>query len=586
MFSFRPFCIVAAVFACAATFCLPARAQLEKRITTHLLQSADDAGIAVADFNHDGKLDVVAVEKEVQIFLGNGDGTFQSPINYAVGVNPNSVAVADFNGDGKLDIAATNYLSGTISVLMGNGDGSFQPPMTLNALSMPSGIQAGDFNGDGKPDIALINVNLNINKDFISVYLNNGDGTFGKPINTGLGAKIGIDALGFGDFDRDGTLDLAVATNTLTAGQVVILLGNGDGTFTQGESYAGPPNCIFIAVGDLRGNSSLDLAVTDYLGVHVQVFLGNGDGTFQPPVFYASTFSDWAAVADFNEDGKPDLIVSNGGFNGYLSGTVSILLGNGDGTFQPQMVFPAAASSDVAAVGDFNGDHKLDVVDLDRHLGYMVTLLNTGAAVFSPSSPLRFRDQLIGATSPPQTVTLTNSGNVAMNIDSVTCSGTPFQMTQNNCQGSLGPGAHCSMSANFTAQSKGLVAGTLTIRDSASSKPQVVELIGTGTVVELSPPQLVFPSQKVGTKSAPQMIRLTNTGSLVLSITDSIFVDGKDYNAFSESDDCGSQLSPGASCTITITFIPHRKGTNSAYVRIDDDGGGSPQEPMLTGTGD
>jgi len=586
MFSFRPFCIVAAVFACAASFCSTASAQLEKRITTHLLNAPGYAGMAVGDFNRDGKLDVVAVVKDVQIFLGNGDGTFQSPINYAVGVNPNSVAVADFNGDGKLDIAATNYLSGTISVLMGNGDGTFQPPTTLNVLNSPSGIQAGDFNGDGKPDIALTNTDLSSNKVVISVFLNNGDGTFRGPVNTDLGANIGIDALGLGDFDRDGTLDLAVATNTLTAGQVVILLGNGDGTFTRGESYAGPPNCIFIAVGDFRSNGNLDLAVTDYLGVHVQVFLGNGDGTFQQPVFYASTFSDWAAIADFNGDGKPDLIVSNGGFNGYVSGTVSILLGNGDGTFQPQMVFPAAPSSDTAIVGDFNGDHKLDVIDLDRSFDYMVTLLNTGDASFSPTSPLRFTDQLIGKTSLPQTVTLTNSGNASMNIDSVKCSGKPFQMTQNTCQGRLAPGAHCAMSAIFTAQAKGLVAGTLTIRDRASSKPQVVELIGTGTVVQLSPPQLTFLPQKVGTKSAPRMIQLTNTSSVVLDITNFIFVDGKDYNAFFESDDCGSQVAPGASCTIAIAFMPHRKGANLAYVRIEDDGGGSPQEPMLTGTGD
>src|ERR1700684_3853763 len=134
MVRFRLLWTLAIAGACTLSFSAPASAQLEKRITTQLLLSADDAGLAVADFNHDGKLDVVAVEKEVQIFLGNGDGTFQPPINYAVGENPNSVTVADFNGDGKLDLAVTNYLSGTISVLMGNGDGTFQPPTTLNAM--------------------------------------------------------------------------------------------------------------------------------------------------------------------------------------------------------------------------------------------------------------------------------------------------------------------------------------------------------------------------------------------------------------------------------------------------------------------
>src|ERR1700680_4990431 len=111
MVRFRLLWTLAIAGACTLSFSAPASAQLEKRITTQLLQSSDDAGIAVGDFNHDGKLDVVAVVKDVQIFLGNGDGTFQAPINYVVGTNPTSVAVADFNGDGKLDLAVTTYLS-------------------------------------------------------------------------------------------------------------------------------------------------------------------------------------------------------------------------------------------------------------------------------------------------------------------------------------------------------------------------------------------------------------------------------------------------------------------------------------------
>jgi len=582
MFSFRPFCIVAAVFACAASFCSTASAQLEKRITTHLLNAPGYAGMAVGDFNRDGKLDVVAVVKDVQIFLGNGDGTFQSPINYAVGVNPNSVAVADFNGDGKLDIAATNYLSGTISVLMGNGDGTFQPPTTLNVLNSPSGIQAGDFNGDGKPDIALLNTDLSTNKVVISIFLNKGDGTFRGPVNTTTENPIGIFSVG--DFDRDGTLDL-VAPEVISDSQYIgVFLGNGDGTFRQGTSFPGPPDCLYIAVGDLRRDGLLDLVATGSFGLDVEVFLGNGDATFQPPASYTSYYSDWAAVADFNGDGKPDLIVSNFSLNGYPSGTVSILLGNGDGTFQPQMVFPANTITEEIKVGDFNGDGKLDVISLSGN-DDLVTLLNTGVAVFSPTSPLQFPTQLIGKTSPPLTVTLTNSGDAAMKIDSVTSSGTPFQTTQNTCQGSLAPGAHCSMSAIFTAQAKGLVAGTLTIRDSASSKPQVVELIGTGTVVELSPPHLKFPPQKAGTKSAPQMIQLTNIGSTALNFTWIIFINGTNYTDFSESDDCGTQVAPGASCNIAVTFAPRRRGAKTAFVEIQDDGGGSPQRAKLVGRG-
>jgi hypothetical protein len=562
---------------CVASFCAPAQAQLETRVTTSLLFTPGSPSVAVADFNHDGKLDVAAVSEELQIFLGNGDGTFQAPINYAVGSDPYSVAVADFNGDGKLDLAVANYLSSTVSVFFGNGDGTFQLAATLNTEVGPVFIAAGDFNGDHKPDLVAQT------EFYIEVFLNNGDGTFGKPINTKTADRP--DAVGVGDFDGDGTLDLAVAEHAPTSASVVILLGNGDGTFRNGASYPVLTSPDAVAVADFRSDGRLDLAVADFLGAGISVLLGNGDGTFDPAVTYKSDFPMWVTAADFNSDGKPDLIVSNLSNNGFLTGSVSILLGNGDGTFQPQMVFPAGNFSNFVAVGDFNGDHKLDVVDVDLD-GFLLTMLNTGTAIFSPTSPVTFPTQLIGTTSAPMTATLTNSGTTAMTVSSVACSGLPFKMTKTTCKGSIAPGAKCTFTTNFTAQVEGSVSGTVTFKDSFSSKPQVVELVGTGTVVELTPPQLKFQPQKVGTTSAPQTIQLTNTGSVALNFTNFIGINGKDYNDFSESNNCGSQVGPGAGCTITVTFTPRKTGKRSAFVEIEDDGGGSPQEPPLVGTGD
>jgi FG-GAP-like repeat/Abnormal spindle-like microcephaly-assoc'd, ASPM-SPD-2-Hydin len=574
---FRTFCSALLTLACAASFCAPAAAQLETRATTYLLSAPGNATVAVGDFNHDGKLDVAAIAAELQIFLGNGDGTFQPPINYGVGENPYSVAVADFNSDGKLDLAVANYLSSSVSVLFGNGDGTFQPPITLCTGFGPFFVAAGDFNGDRKPDLVVLD------GDSISVFLNRGDGTFRRPIKTTPGAI----ALGVGDFDRNGTLDLAVTRSTDTRAWATILLGNGDGTFTEGTSYPIPTHSQSVAVADFRGDGRLDLAIADFIGAPgVSVLLGNGDGTFGEAVTYTSYSSTWATTGDFNGDGKPDIIVSNIDGNVFSSGSVSILLGHGDGTFQPQMVFPAGSLSTFVAVGDFNGDHKLDAIAVDYFDGYLVTLLNTGTAVFSPTSPVTFPTQLIGTTSAPRTATLTNSGTTALTVASVTCSGQPFKMTKTTCKGSLAPGAHCTITANFTAQVAGSVSGTVTFKDSASSKPQVVELVGTGTVVELSPPRLKFPPQDVGTTSAPQTIRLTNTGSDVLNITHFIFIDGRNFDDFSERDNCGSQVGPGASCAIRVTFSPRKIGKRSAFVQIEDDGGGSPQTPTLSGTGD
>jgi hypothetical protein len=563
--------------ACAAGSCFTAEAQLETRVSTPVLVGADPSSFTVADFNHDGKLDIAAVGLELQIFLGNGDGTFQSPISYTVGTSPGSVVAADFNSDGNLDLAVSNYLSATVSVLFGNGDGTFQLSSTINTAIGPVFIESGDFNGDKKLDLIILN------SDYISVFLNNGNGTFRGPINT----KLVGSALGIGDFDRDGTLDLAVTHSTDTSARLTILLGNGDGTFREGASYSIPTDPKSVAVADFRGDGLLDLAIADFSGAPgVTVLLGNGDGTFEGGVTYTSDFAIWATIGDFNGDGKPDLIVSNFSYNGYSTGSVSVLLGNGDGTFQPQLVFPADAESGFVAVGDFNGDHKLDVVDEDPLFGDLLTMLNTGSATFSPTSPLTFPTQLVGSTSGPLTATLTNSGTSALEIESVRCSAEPFKLVRNTCKGSLSPGTQCVVAANFTAQVEGPVNGTITFQDSASSKPQVVELVGTGTVVKLSPPQLKFPLQKVGTKSAPQTIQLTNTGSTALNFTHFIFISGKDYLAFSESDDCGSQIASGASCDITVTFSPHKKGIHTAFVQIEDDGGGSPQEPMLSGTAD
>lgn len=569
--------LTALALVCATSSCFTAEAQLETRVSTPVLVGADPSSFAVADFNHDGKLDIAAVGLELQILLGNGDGTFQSPISYTVGTSPGSVAAADLNGDGDLDLAVSNYLSATVNILFGNGDGTFQPSSTLNTAVGPFFIASGDFNGDKKPDLVVLN------GDYISVFLNNGNGTFRGPINNTL---VGS-ALGIGDFDRDGTLDLAVTHSTDTTAWLTILLGNGDGTFREGASYSIPTDPKSVAVADFRGDGQLDLAIADFSGAPgVTVLLGNGDGTFEGGVTYTSDFAIWATAGDFNGDGKPDLIVSNFSYNGYSTGSVSVLLGNGDGTFQPQVVFPADAESGFVAVGDFNGDHKLDVVDEDPLFGYLLTMLNTGSAVFSPTSPLTFPTQLVGSTSGRLAATLTNSGTTALKIASMACSGGPFKITRNTCKGSLAPGAQCDVAANFTAQVEGPVNGTITFQDSASSRPQVVGLVGTGTIVKLSPPQLKFPLQKVGTKSAPQTIQLTNIGSAVLNFTHFIFINGRDYLAFSESDDCGSQIASGASCDINVTFSPHKQGIRTAFVQIEDDGGGSPQEPMLSGTAD
>jgi hypothetical protein len=578
------FCSIAVILVFAAAFCAPANAQLQIRTDTTFLWSGGDGALAIGDFNHDGKMDVALVSKELDIFLGKGDGTFHVPIRIAIPGEDglNSITLADFNGDGQIDIALTGGGSHTgdlhVSVLFGNGDGTFTLSQTLSVQAYPNYINAADLNNDGKPDLVVMTDRS------LTAFLNNGNGTFGAAKAMDFGKNIALNGMGVGDFNRDGIPDVALS-NSYSNGEIAIFLGNGDGTFTEAVKYTGVDGGNGpIAVGDFRGIGVLDLAVAPYLNNLVEIYLGNGDGTFQAPVFYPSDSGFSITTADMNGDGKLDLVLDNL-VNIPGDGDVVILLGNGDGTFQPQEVFFTGILPDYVAVGDMNGDGMPDVMNMVRG-GDMFTLLNTGTVNFLPTTAVTFASQLIGTTSTPMVAQMTNAGTTPVTISSVTVSGAPFKITNNACTGSLAAGAQCKISTSFTPTAENPVTGTISIVDSASSKPQVIELSGAGTVVKLEPASLNFPPTKVGTTSAPQTMKLTNTGSGPLKFTYFIYVGGDFYGNYAETNTCPKQLEAGASCTITVTFSPNGTGRRDAYLELQDDGGGSPQQPQLTGTGD
>jgi archaellum component FlaF (FlaF/FlaG flagellin family) len=528
--------------------------------------------IAVGDFNHDGKPDLAVADaaNNIAVLLGNGDGTFKPAVYYTAGVGPVSVVAADFNHDGDLDLASVSTLDSYVSILLGNGDGTFQPATQTPPLRTgASFVSVGDFNNDKKLDLVVIDGIC------LSVLLGNGDGTFQPPMED---CSVTIGAIGVGDFNHDGNLDLATGG---ASGDfyVNILLGNGDGTFRQGERYSGnSPGSIVVA--DFNRDGNPDFVAGNVELNALSVWLGNGDGTFQPAVDYTTLFPTSVVVADFNGDGKLDLAASNLGAPG---GTASVFLGNGDGTFQSGVSYPAGSELDSIAAGDFNGDHRTDLVVADSRNSRVNVLLNTGVVSFSPTTPLNFPGQLVSATSPPQTVTLTNTGATALVISSMKLSSAEFHMTS-TCGSSVAAGAECAITVTFQPQSKNSHSGLITIRDSASTKPQVIELTGVGTVVSVSPSTLNFGSQKVGTKSAPLPVTVINHGSTVLNIS-SIKINLNASGNYSQTNDCGSQLAAGASCTVNVIFGPFYTGKINSQLAITDDGGASPQIVPLTGTG-
>jgi hypothetical protein len=336
--------------------------------------------IAVGDFTGNGRLDLAVastLSSYVSVLLGNGDGTFQPEIKCAADYNLRSIVAGDFTGNGRLDLAV-GYLFGGVGILLGNGDGTFRPPVWYD--SGPFGITAmaeGDFSGNGKLDLAVVN-----DFDTVSVLMGNGDGTFQLPVSYGVGSQPS--AIVAGDFTGDGRIDLAVANEF--SDDVSILLGNGDGTFRPAVPYnaGGPPygDGVYgfaIAAGEFTSTGKLDLAVANINGI--TILLDNGDGTFQASVQNAVGLDPRAMVAgDFTGNGRTDLAVVN-----TFSNDVSILLGNGDGTFQPAVQYPVGYYPVAIAAGDFNGDGRLDLAVADEGSNDVSILLGNGDGTFQPA---------------------------------------------------------------------------------------------------------------------------------------------------------------------------------------------------------
>jgi hypothetical protein len=352
-----------------------------------------NAGIE-ADVNGDGIPDLIAANAcgdkncettgVVKVLLGNGDGTFKSGGSSQSAADGSSVYVtaADFNGDGKLDLVVVNTginELGDVSVLLGKGGGRFKKPVPYDLGAVPLFVRAGDFNRDGKPDLAVTT-----NSNFVAVLLNNGDGTFQSPLD--YATEEGPQDLAGADFNGDGNLDLVVVDECghiegCRNGTVSILLGRGDGTFQDQQSYLVGIFPLQAAAADFNGDGKLDLAVTMPCGADpncvsnggVGVLLGNGDGTFQPVTPYIGTGLDTARlnVGDFNSDGKMDVAALN-----YQTASLTIFPGKGDGTLKAGIPFDVGNDPISVSVTDFDGNGSADMAVLNEIDRTFSVLLN------------------------------------------------------------------------------------------------------------------------------------------------------------------------------------------------------------------
>jgi len=267
-------------------------------------------------------------------------------------------------------------LAGLSMASSAQADLSFEIAVNYGTGSQPTSVSVGDFNRDGTPDLAVANQYSHN----VSILLGNGDGTFTLAGSYQVGSYP--EFVTMGDFNSDGKLDLAVA-NAVT-NNVSILLGNGDGTFQGAVNYVAGSYPNAIAVSDFNGDGKLDLAVTNWSSNDVSILLSVGDGTFQGAVNYGVGSSPrTVAVGDFNRDGNLDLAVAN-----LWGNNVSVLLGVGDGTFQGAVNYGVGTGPASVITCDFNGDGKLDlaVANSEWHSNSVSVLLGVGDGTFQTAA--------------------------------------------------------------------------------------------------------------------------------------------------------------------------------------------------------
>jgi len=355
--------------------------------TVSYASGASTHGVVAVDFDGDGRVDLivtVAGEDAVIVLRGLGDRAFARPVRLETGPFPKHAAVADLNGNGLLDIVTANQDGNDgdgITVLLRLPSGGFAAA-NYAACANPHHVAVGRFGSQGRVDVAV----ACWGQSEIAVLPGLGDGSFGAPQFHLSGASP--HALVVEDLDGDGFDDIAIAN--LGGSTVAVLRGLGSYAFDAAVTYPVGARPHGIALGDLDGDGVPDLVTANESGT-VSVLMGVGDGTFTVTDFPAGSVPKDVAVGDIDGDGVPDIVTANshGNYpNGSAPTDVSLLRGAGDGTFGAPTRFRVDLSPFAVDVADLDGDGRLDVVTANWHSGDVVALYNTGGGQLGEADPV------------------------------------------------------------------------------------------------------------------------------------------------------------------------------------------------------
>jgi hypothetical protein len=328
--------------------------------------------LVIADFNQDGRLDVAVTnfgEGTVTVLLNLGAGRLGSASKLSVGYGPALLSATDLNQDGAIDLVVANQLDQTLGVLLGHGDGTFEAQVAFDTQWIPMGLCAGDLNGDGRPDLAVSfqkSASTGSLDSVLAVLLNDGDGgfpTYAIYDQSGNLPETLIEA----SFAGAATHDLAL---TEGAGGLQVFRGVGDGSFVGEPTLAPTQKSTSVSAADFNRDGNVDLAVA--VSGSINVYLNPGSGLFSDPPGVNATSGNALGIAagDVNCDGTADLLAAE------ANGTLGIFLGEGNGSFQPEMARPVARALSVVTVADIDGDGRPDVVAIDASQNVLLTLLS------------------------------------------------------------------------------------------------------------------------------------------------------------------------------------------------------------------